>query len=251
MRKLARRALTAIAATATTAALTAAPAAADPVTYTIQNGGYLEGGNVGSFIGFGETNGWSLECTSSPITGWTQKDTNGNPVVGGSVEGENIVTMDGVSFSSPGQVNDWCLVNAGLPAQVTALGLPWKFDATGAGTSSGSGGVTAGRLTGVQFKLHIPSYSCDAVIGGPGTDGSGGSYDAMYQNPSTLTGNDGAIDVPFGYPSSQNLRVISVSSPSACWPLPTVGERFWFAVRYSLERTIPNPPAPGISPTID
>ncbi|MEV4676683.1 hypothetical protein AB0K34_33965 [Actinomadura sp. NPDC049382] len=249
MRKLARRALTAIAATATAAALTAAPAAADPVTYTIQNGGYLTGFNVGSFIGFGEINGATLECTSSTITAWTRKDTSGNPIVNGTANGDGIATLDNVTFSSPGQVNDWCVANGTFPTQVTPLGLPWMFNATGEGTSSGPGGTTDGRLTGVQFKLHIEGWGlCDAIIGGPGAGGSDSYYEATYYNPSTLTDNDGALDIP--YLGSQNAKVLSISDPEGCWML-SVGETFEFVGMYNLTRTTPNPPAAGISPTID
>lgn len=255
MRTFTQRALSVIAATATTAAITAAPAAADPLTYTIQNGGYITGTNVGSIVGYGWQNGWTLECTDSTITGWTQKDTSGNPVVDGTVDGENIATLDNVSFSSPGETHDWCVVNGAFPTQMTPLGLPWKFDATGAGASSGPLGMTEGRLTGVQFKLHILGWmNCDAIIGGPGAGGSGGYYEATYTNPSSLTGYDGTLSMPFG---GGNLKVLTTSDGNpddgfdACQGWISVGEAVMLAGTYNVQRTSPVPPAAGISPTID
>lgn len=248
MRKLARRALTAIAASATAVALAAAPAAADPVTYTVQNGGYLTGSNVGSIIGFGWHNGSTLECTSSTVTGWTQKNVGGNPVVDGTLDGDNILTLDDVSFSSPGEPNDLCSGAHG-DLQVTPMGLPWKFAATGAGTGSGPGGTTGGRLTDVQLKLHDTLLLCGVIIGGPGAGGSGGYSEATYTNPSAFLGDDGMLDVPFS--ETGNLTVLSVSGSTSCAGVFDPGERVSLAFTYNVQRTSPVPPAAGISPTID
>ncbi|MEU5991367.1 hypothetical protein ABZ806_20560 [Spirillospora sp. NPDC047418] len=235
--------MTAIVATATTAALATAPAEAGPLTYTIQNGGYLTGTNMGPISAYGSRSGFAMNCTSSTFSGWTQKDTSGSPVVDGIVDGENIATLDDVSFSSPGaNANDWCWSN-GVYAQVTTLGLPWKFVATG----SGPGGTTDGRLTGIQFKLHMQSSPCDVIIGGPGVGGSGGYYEAMYLNPSTLTSGDAILFIDFQGVS--NLTVLSISGPS-CEALYMPGEPVSLIGQYNLKRTGPVPPAAGISPTI-
>ncbi|TMR30578.1 hypothetical protein [Actinomadura geliboluensis] len=248
MRKLARRALTAIAATATTAALTAAPAAADPVTYTIQNGGYLTGSNVGSLVGFGWQTGFTFECYSSVLDGWTQKDMEGNPVVDGTLDGDNVVALGNASFSSPGEPNDLCSGAYGR-LQVTPVGLPWKFVATGAGTGSGPGGTTDGQLIDIQLKLHDTLLLCDVTIGGSGAGGSGGYFEAIYTNPSVLTGSDGILDVPFT--ETPNFTVINISGPTSCPQYYYLGEKVSIAFRYNVRRTSPVPPAAGISPTID
>ncbi len=239
MRKLARRALAAIAATAT-AALTAAPAAADPLTYTVQNGDYLTGTNSGDIIGFGIQSGATFECPSSVFSGSTPKDAWGNPVVNGTVDGDGIVTLDDVWFAGPGE--DVCLVN-GAHAQVTPLGLPWKFVATGAGTGSGPAETTEGRLADVQIKVGIPSLGCQVIVGGPGAGGSDGYAEATYTNPSTLTANDGTLYMPFL--GATNLTVLSVSSPIACAGVYDLGETVLLTGYYNLFNAI------GISPTID
>lgn len=232
MRKIARKALTAGAVAATAIALTAMPASADPATtFTVQNGGSITGTNVGSIIGFGMTNGSTLECTSS---------TAGGTLPSGTVSGTGIATLNGVTFSSPGQTNDWCVANGSIPTRVTALGTPWSFNAEDDQNDSGPGGTTAGRLTGVQVELYGPSVACTATVGGP--NGSDGYVEGIYTNPSSLTGNDGTLSVAFG--AANNLEVLSATSPG-CDDLVSVGETVSLAGTYRVVN------ASGVSPTID
>jgi len=236
MRKIARKALTASAVAATAVALTAMPASASPITtVTIQNGGYITGTNMGSIIGFGNINGSILECTSSTGSGYTQKDASGNPIVNGTANATGAAVLGSVSFSSPGQVNDWCVANGSIPTEVKAVGTPWTLDVTG----STSGGVTPGRLNGVQVTLHGPSVLCDATVGGP--NGSDGYIDGTYTNPSTPGGNDGTLTVAFG--ASNNLRVLSVTS--GCTQLVDLGETVSLAGTYNVVNNN------GSSPTIN
>ncbi len=226
MRNIAKRALTAGAVAATAIALTAVPASAA----TVSNGGTITATNVGSIIGFGNVNGSTLECTSSTASG---------SIANGSVPDTGIATLNGVTFASPGQVNNWCVANGTIPTQVTPSGLPWTLDKTG----STSGGVSPGKLNGVQVTLHAPSVPCDATVGGPGTGGSGGYIEGEYTNPSSGTGNDGTISLPFG--SSNNLRVLSVSSATDCAGLISVGETVTLAGTYNVVNSS------GISPSVN
>ncbi|MFB4306452.1 hypothetical protein [Actinomadura sp. GTD37] len=232
MRKIARRAMTAGAVAATAIALTAVPASAATVT----NGGNITGTNVGSIIGFGDINGSTLECTSSTASG---------SLPSGSVPDTDIATLNSVAFSSPGQVNNWCVANGSIPTQVTAVdptpstpGLGWTFDKTPGGTS---GGVSPGQLKGVKVTLHAPSVPCDATVGGAG--GGGGTIDGAYTNPSTPTGNNGSIGLPFGSPNT--LEVLSVSSATDCAGLISLGETVSLAGSYKVVNSS------GISPTIN
>ncbi|MFB4306450.1 hypothetical protein [Actinomadura sp. GTD37] len=245
MRIITRKTLIATAVAATAVALTAAPASADSVT--IQNGGYIEGTNVGDFLFLNNTSGSAVQCASLEATGYTPKDpATGEPIVDGPLLGAPF-TFDNVALSSPGQVNDWCLANGFIPTQVTAMGVPWSFDLAGGHTGSGPGGTMDGRLNNVKVTLHAPSVPCDATVGGPG--GAGGYVEGMYTNPSTLTGNDGTISLPFG--STNNLEVLSVSSVTDCAGLISFGEPFTLAGDIQVNRTGPVPPAAGISPTIN
>ncbi|WP_301176169.1 hypothetical protein [Actinomadura geliboluensis] len=235
MRKIARRALTAGAVAATAAALTTMPASADPATnFDVQNGGTIAGSNVGSIIGFGLINGSTLECTSSTASGSLPSGT--------ARPGTGIATLSSVTFSSPGQTNDWCVANGSIPTRVTALGTPWSFNADddGPGSDSGPGGTTGGRLTGVQVELYGPSVGCTATVGGP--NGNDGYIEGTYTNPSSLTGNDGTLSVAFG--ASNNLEVLTASSPG-CNGLVDVGETVSLAGTYSVVNSS------GVSPTID
>lgn len=233
MRKTARRALTAGAVAATAIALTAVPASAA----TVQNGGTITGTNVGSIVGFGNINGSTLECTSSTASG---------SLPSGSVPDTDIATLTSVTFSSPGEVNDWCVANGSIPTEVTATGLSWKLDKTGAT----SGGVSPGKLKGVQVTLHAPSVPCDATVGKDPSSSEPTSYiEGAYTNPSTLTGDDGEISLPFG--STNNLSVLSATdgNPSDgvdnCAGLISVGETVSLAGVFNVVNSS------GISPTIN
>ncbi|MEV4676682.1 hypothetical protein AB0K34_33960 [Actinomadura sp. NPDC049382] len=235
MRKTIRKALIATAVGATAVALTAAPASADPIT--IQNGGYVAGTDLGSF--FTVDNGFMEGCRSLAATGHT-------PTVDGPLLG-SLFTFDDVTFSWDGQVEDWCLLNGSVPIQVTALGLPWTFDLTGGHTGSGPGATMEGRLNNVRIRLYASSLACDATVGGPGAGGSDGYVEGTYTNPSTLTGNDGTLSMPYG--AVNNLRVTSVTP--GCTGLFAVGQTVALAGYIQVNRTSPVPPAAGISPTVN
>jgi hypothetical protein len=223
MRKIARRAVTAGAVAATAIALTAMPASAD-----IIDGGDVTATNENSIIGFGNINGSTLECTSSTATG--------NVKEGSPTPSNPVATLNSVTFSSPGQVNNWCVANGSIPTQVTASNLPWTLDRTG----TTSGGVTPGQLKGIVVTLHAPSVPCDATVGGAG--GGGGTIDGTYTNPTSVGGNNGKIGLPFGSPNT--LEVLSVSSVTDCAGLISVGETVSLAGTYTVVNDS------GASPTI-
>ncbi len=240
MRYIARRAVAAAAVAATALALTMPPASANPGY--ILNGGSIEGTNVGDIVGYGLVNGTSLVCKSLEVTGYT-------PVVNGPTPGTTIATITSATFSSPGEVNDWCVVNGSIPTKVTALstwtgaGL-WPFIETGSAS-----GITDGRLNGVAFELDAPSIPCRIVVGGPSSGGSGGFIEAAYTNPSTLTGTDGTLSIPLG--ATNSLSVLSAFPGFTCYGLLSVGETVALIGDIQVNRTGPVPPPAGISPTIN
>ncbi|CNE85262.1 Uncharacterised protein [Mycobacterium tuberculosis] len=135
MRNLARRALTAIAAAATTIALTAVPAFAGPFTAV----------NTGNVVLY-RTNGVPVAVCSS------------STVAGTSSSGAPPLVMASVAFSVPGNPNNWCTSSGGTVIDVVAENLPWTF-VPGVGT--------AGELTGVELML-TNSRGCNVTITGPG-----------------------------------------------------------------------------------
>lgn len=244
MQKITKRVMAA-AAVAAMAVVPTAPAAvpamaAQPAARTIQYGGYLDGTNVGSVIGFTNATGTTLECTSLTASGGNGPYPTAPPVVFGTVTGD-LFTLDSIHLSSPGQPNDWCVTNGSIPTQVTVNLL--KFNETGVGPNT-----IPGQFSDLKIELHSPSVPCDATIGGPGPNGSGSVIEGSYTNPSTLTGNDGVLSVPFG--STNNLEVLSVSSATDCAGLISVGETVSLAGTIQLTRTSPVPPPAGISPTV-
>ncbi|MFG2090907.1 MULTISPECIES: hypothetical protein [unclassified Spirillospora] len=109
-----------------------------------------------------------------------------------------------VSFSSPGEVNDWCVANGSIPAQVVATNLPWVFTA----------GSPLGELAGVSLTLNMPSVPCTATIISPGD--VSGTYTSG--SPSILNLDDDDLEV----------------SNSSCPPMIAPGDDFRFVAQYEI-----------------
>lgn len=150
MRKLTRRALTAIAAVATTIAITAVPASA--VSFTAPNSGLVA----------------LLDTNTSGVMVCQSSELAGDAHIGVVPIGTSLIDVATAGFSN-------CVVNGSIPATVTALSLPWSFIA-----DSYSSGTTIGRLTGAALLVNMPSLSCEVTITTPG-DVSG-----TYTNPSSI-----------------------------------------------------------------
>lgn len=208
MRKLTRRVLTAIAVAATTVALTTVPASAAPLT--ISPGGPFTGinsGPVGIFLIRG-----AVVCQQSTITG-----------IAGPVDFQ----FNNVTFSTPGNPNNWCGGSGFGHVEVTPLALPWELNVMGATT----GGVTPVRLEGVKIQLNIPSIGCTAVVAGPG--GSGGYIAGEHTNPAA-PGDPSRLSLQPTAPT--NLGVTDIpSGPGSCPAiLLQLGDKVAIAATYDL-----------------
>lgn len=185
MRKLTRNTLAATAVMVTGLGLMSTPAyAADP--WTVSPGGAISGTNLGPLTAIDMTTGAAIVCDSSTASGSSKSGSN--------LPGAGIAQLDSVSFSTPGNPNDWCTGPVGIVVQVTATGTPWQFNAQ----DYDGAGVTTGTLTGVQASIH-GSDECDATVAGSGSDT--GTIDGTYDN------SDGTLRVSGG-----NLEVKTVDA---------------------------------------
>ncbi|MFB4306451.1 hypothetical protein [Actinomadura sp. GTD37] len=178
MGRLTQRVLTAAAATTAAVALSAVSAFASPIA----------GQNVEDVVAYDISTGSALFCTSSTLAG----DAPSAP--------GPLFVIDAASFSSPGEVNDWCLANGSIPTQVVATNLPWVFTA----------GSPLGELAGVSLTLHMPSVPCTATITSPGD--VSGTYTSGP--PNILNLNDDDLEVsnsscPFLFAQGDDFRFVA------------------------------------------
>ncbi|WP_067826219.1 hypothetical protein [Actinomadura kijaniata] len=204
MRKLTRNVLTAGAATVVALGVTSTPAWA--ATWTVSGGTSITGTNTTSLIAKDTATGATVNCSKSTASG--------TAVNGTGLSGTGLASLNSVAFSTPTNPNGWCSGPAGIVVQVTATGLPWKFNGT-----SYSAGVTTGTLTGVKATIH-GSDECDATITGP--SGGPGTISGTYTN------STGVLSVSGG-----NLRVATVDAD--CDPtLINAGDPITLSGKYKI-----------------
>ncbi|TDE34057.1 hypothetical protein [Actinomadura sp. 6K520] len=181
MRKFTRKAMATTAAAATTLALAAVPASAAG-TWTVSPGGTVSGVNTVALQAVDLSTGAPVICNVSTASGTAQS--------GSGLSGAGIAQLDSVSFSTPGNPNNWCTGPVGIVVKVTATNLPWTFNAHSYDAATG---VTSGELTGIKAEIH-GSDECDATITGPG--GAGGTITGTHTNgSSTLDVSGNTLEV--------------------------------------------------------
>ncbi|QKW38626.1 hypothetical protein HUT06_35230 [Actinomadura sp. NAK00032] len=215
MRKLTQKALTAGAVAATTLALTAMPASAAG-GWTASPGGAVTGTNAGAIQAVDLNTGSPLVCTNSTATG---------TVATSDADGIGIASLSSVNFSTPGNPNNWCDGPTGIVVKVTAMGLPWSFDADPGGYDALTG-KTTGKLTGVKVKLES-NINCTAEI--TAADGSGAYISGEHTNP-TNPGDPSTLTVS----GANNLVVTSVTEATCPDTLINVGDTAALMGTYNL-----------------
>ncbi|TDC89157.1 hypothetical protein [Actinomadura sp. 7K507] len=186
MRKIARKAMTVSAVAVAAAALTAAPASAAVTDVDVTMAGVtapangdVTGASDGNVGGLNQNRPSALSC---------QPDANGPALsAAGTVRVENNQNgVDVASLSSVNFNNPCTAVPGPVPTNVSAGNLPWGMDVT----DPTSGGVTAGKLTGVEIVLDAPSIGCTVRITG---DGAPGYIGGTYTNPAAGSGDPGVL----------------------------------------------------------
>ncbi|MFI0479230.1 hypothetical protein [Actinomadura sp. 9N215] len=152
------------------AAILATAAAGTAATWTFLPGGKITAHNDLNLIVENIDNGAVVTCDTSAATSTAKSGTG--------LSGDDLVTIDAISFShSDNGVGGDCNGPGGLLVRVTALALPWKFQAQ---SYDVTGGTVKGKVTGVVAKGE-GSDGCELELGGPN---GGRSLVSEFDRPS-------------------------------------------------------------------
>ncbi|MFG2016344.1 hypothetical protein [Actinomadura geliboluensis] len=203
MRKRARRLLAAITAASAIVSLVASPASA--ASWTVSPGGFFTG--VGPVQLANLRTGFVIACTST--------------ILGNASGFGPLFRLTSVTFSG-------CVANYPIPVTVTAPytgpANPWTFAVTGVT----SGGVTPGRLNGIEIQLDVPSAGCSAEVAGAG--GLPGYVEGHHTNPAN-PGDPSTLSIPIL--GAGNLAVTTLWSPCPTL-VSSMGDEFAINAAYEL-----------------
>ncbi|TDE34054.1 hypothetical protein [Actinomadura sp. 6K520] len=141
-------------------------AEASDLTWSVPLSGVATAVNSQVFIG--SSGGGIAHCDDVKATVSAKRGTG--------LSGDGIVSVTDLELKSIGNVDDACRAPYGLGVTISALGLPWDFDARAYDARTG---VTTGRVSGIAVNVAVTN-GCQITV----ADGSGGpgEVDATYEN---------------------------------------------------------------------
>ncbi|MFI0367728.1 hypothetical protein ACH35V_07600 [Actinomadura sp. 1N219] len=168
------------------AGVLATVAAGTTATWTFLPGGEITAHNMLNLNVENIDTGAVVTCDDSTSTSTAKSGTG--------LSGEDLVAIDAISFSHTDNGDGECNGPGGLLVRVTALALPWRFQAQSYDVIAGT---VKGKVTGVVAKGE-GSDGCELELGGPG--GQPGAVGLSYQNSNgQITIEDGLGGLDGGY----------------------------------------------------
>ncbi|TDD76557.1 hypothetical protein E1293_26995 [Actinomadura darangshiensis] len=165
MRKAGKSALT-TASLAVSAVIATVAAAA--TTWTVLPGGAVTATGTQPLTVIDMSTGGAIVCDAM-----TAKAVAKN---GSGLQPAGVAAINGLTFSTPGNPNDWCTGGVGIVFDVQPVGLPWQINAESYEPASGE---VVGKAVGVTVKAH-GSDECDVTFSG--ADGQPGWVKVRYNN---------------------------------------------------------------------